>query len=676
MYYGRVDVYWPSGPIESYRLNKPSIAIVRSTGNDIVLDTTAISRYHVTLTFQNQAALLEDLESVNGTYVDSVRLEAHEPFSLRGGEEIQIGDIRLIYHPPAGLDTATLTSADTTQRVTLSQATYRVELQGPEMPVAPGAHVQATLKIDNLGDAADVFTVEIDGLPKEWVRVDRTGIEVDPEEHGTTIISFKPLRRSETRPGDYPFTVRVRARSSAAEAVDLPAVLHVLAFSGFGMAMGTAQVKNGDRFTLYLHNQGNALLPVTVQGADSAHTLDIQLPRSQVQLGPGERQTLSGTIRPRHPRLFGPDREQEFALVARAHDPSGFVASVPGLYVDTGLLPSWVPVLIVPLLALIALVAVGALLLLTGGEDEPPAPAVRPVIISLVVPETAAVGEVIEVAWSVTDADQIDLTVDGATGRQPYPIEPGAASFSLFFDQAGRYALTLTAHHDDEVTATTAYVEVRPVVVLDLHVLDGTELVRNVRQDVSVTWNVTGAAPLDDGYNIWLDSSDRDALLLAAPLPLSGQHTFEIVPVEDQAEWLVTLYAGGSDNVTGNVTQKLATVYPVCELSAKQTTVRTGPDERYPALLPPQPAPGSPAGTLSYSPLARDPNGRWLRVSVGVEERLGWVPLSDFKCTNFDPDRLVISTDFPPLSETTTPAADGETGSSGTPVPAAPTPRG
>ncbi|NDJ74938.1 MAG: FHA domain-containing protein, partial [Chloroflexi bacterium] len=91
-FYGRVDVHWPDGPIESYRLNKATIAVGRSTGNDIVLDTTAVSRYHIALNFDSQQASVEDLESVNGTYVDGVQLAAHQPRGLKGGEEIQIGD--------------------------------------------------------------------------------------------------------------------------------------------------------------------------------------------------------------------------------------------------------------------------------------------------------------------------------------------------------------------------------------------------------------------------------------------------------------------------------------------------------------------------------------------------------------------------------------------------------
>jgi hypothetical protein len=37
-----------------------------------------------------------------------------------------------------------------------------------------------------------------------------------------------------------------------------------------------------------------------------------------------------------------------------------------------------------------------------------------------------------------------------------------------------------------------------------------------------------------------------------------------------------------------------------------------------------------------------------LQVNIGVEDRPGWVPLKDFACTNFDPNFLVSTNNFPP----------------------------
>lgn len=650
MFYGRIDVYWPDGPIESYRLNKPTVAVGRSSGNDIVLDTTSISRYHITFAFKNQQILLEDLKSVNGTYVDGVRLEPHEPYVLRGGEEVQIGDIRLIFHPP----TETADSADeedTTERITLSQPTYRLSLEGAELVVAPGAHVQATLKIENLGDQADRYFIEIDGLPKGWARLDRVEMEVEPGEQGQATISFKPLRRSETQPGGHAFIVRVRSKSRPAETVDVPKVLQVLPFNGFGMALNAPRLDGDNNFKLYVHNQGNAVLPLVLKGTDPAQVLRIRLPKTQVQLGPGERQTLIGSVEPRRRRMFGQAHPYEFAVLAQAQDPSGFLASVPGTYVETGLLPAWAPVLAVPVIALVVLSLVGLLLLLVGGGDDGKQVLAQPVITQFTVANPSiSLGEVAALTWEVEHAESIEVVAEKDGIQQRFSMESSTTSYTLPFDQTGRYTLTLEARSGQNIVMATAAVEVRPVVSLGLGLLGADELTRNVEHTVRVTWDVSGAREFDGAYSIWVESSDRVEPLVVAPLPLSGSHEVQVVLPEDQIEWLVVLYAEGQDNVVASVTQKLAVTNPTCELSAPSTVVRSGPGESYPALVPPLER--SAEGSVPLSPIARAPDGLWMQVMIGIDNpRLGWVLREDFVCTNFDPDRLVVTTEFPPLPQ-------------------------
>jgi hypothetical protein len=664
MFYGRVDVYWPDGPIESYRLNKPAVAVGRSTGNDIVLDTTAISRYHITLTLKDQQIFLEDLDSVNGTYVDGARLEAHNPRVLRGGEEIQIGDVRLIFHPPVE-DITAHGEGDTTQRIVMAQPTYRLELEGPDMAVAPGAHVQATLKVENISDATDRFFVEVDGLPKGWVRVDRVEMELEPGEQGQILISFKPLRRSESRPGDHPFVVRVRSQSRPAETVDVPTALRVLAYSGFGMAFGQPRVDNNAGFKLYLHNQGNAVLQLSIQGTDPAQALRFQLPAAQVQLGPGERQSVIGAISPRRRRVFGVDREHEFALLAHSRDASSFLASVPGTYVEKSLLPSWVPVLAVPLIAIMMLLFAGMLLLLLGNDDSQPT-SVQPSIIAFSASNPAiTLGDAVSMTWEVADAENISLFVERGGARQPYPLESSTPPITVTFDQTGLYTLVLEAQNGELVSTAAATVEVRPLVTMAVQPIDGPELIYYVRQPVQVDWTVGGAKEFDGGYDIWLESPNQPDPLLAAPLALIGQQTVQVIPQEGQAEWLVTLYARGQDDVVASVTQRLAIVYPSCELNAPRTVVRSGPAEVYPAIVPPLES--SSEGNLSLSPIARDPSGTWLQVTIGVDNpRSGWVPRADFTCTNFKPDQLIVTEDFPPPPTPTPPASETE-GASPTP---------
>jgi hypothetical protein len=666
MFYGRVDVYWPDGPVESYRLNKATIAVGRSTGNDIVLDANAISRYHVTFTFKDQQVLLEDLDSVNGTYVDGVRLQSHAPYVVRGGEEVQIGEVRLIFHPPYE-EATTPTDGDATQRVTLSQPTFSLELDGPDIAVAPGAHARATLRVENLGAAADHYSIELDGLPKGWARTDTNELQLEAGDQGQVIISLKPLRRSESQPGEHSFLVRVRSKAAPTETLDAPAVLHVLPYSGFGMALGEERIQDGETLQVFLHNQGNAPLLLTLRGTDSAKLLRFQLPQGQLQLGPGERQTVKGSASLRRSRWFGAEREHEFALLARAHDASNFLATIPGTYVEHGLLPPWVPVLAAPLVVLAVLLFVAGIFWLFGGENG--SPVVAPTINAFTVSNSAiTLGESVNVAWDVTDADKVELVQSRADTQQQYEIAPDVPFYDVAFDQTGRYALTLTAYHDNLTSTATVEVEVRPVVALEVEVVDGIELVRYVQGDVSVTWQVQGAQTFDNGYRVWLERADVLTPILPAPLPLSGQQTFPVTITGDQSEWIVTLYTEGQDGVEASITQKIAVVYPSCELSADQTIVRKGPGETYEGIVPPQV--NSPEGRISYSPLARDPSGEWLQVAVTPDNtRLGWVPRADFTCTNFDPARLVPTTGFPPP-----PAPTESAGAAATQTPVAPLP--
>ncbi|NLX08040.1 MAG: FHA domain-containing protein [Chloroflexi bacterium] len=674
MFYGRLDVYWPDGPIESYRLEKPTTAIGRSSGNDIVLDTTAVSRYHVTLTARNQQVVLEDLESVNGTYVDGVLLKSNQPHVLRGGEEIQIGDIRLIYNPP--IEPADLT--DTTQRITFAQPTYKVELQGPDMAVAPGAHVQAVLKIENISEETDQYYIEVDGLPKGWVRVDRTEIRLEPEEQGQAIISFKPLRRSESQPGDHPFVVRVRSKSRPAQTVDAPTTLRVLPFSGFGLALSTSRVEASEGFNLYLHNQGNAPLQLDIQGLDPLRRLSFQLPQARITLGPGERQTMTGTVAPRRRRIFGAAREYEFVIAARAHDASSFVASVPATYVEKSALPTWAPVLALPLLALVVLLGAGLLLLFLSDEDD--TDPTEPVVLSFTASSPAVlVGEPVELAWDVTDAESLDLWIDNGVSRQEVALAPDSTPYTVTLDQSGLFTLILRAHNAGQTAIATLALEVRPAVNLRLEVLGGTDLVRYVNQDVRVSWSVTGAEPLESGYNLWVEGPDG-TILVTSPVALSGYQDVRVAPDTELSEWLATLYASGQGEVMSSVTQKLSVIYPNCQLNTGSAAVHGGPGEAYPTIVPP--LENSAEGSISLAPLARDPSGEWLLAPVGAGDPPvnGWLRLRDLTCTNFDPAQLRETTDFPPPPTATpsrTPTAFPATATPGptTATTATPTPR-
>jgi diguanylate cyclase (GGDEF)-like protein len=73
----------------TYKLADPVVVLGRSMEAHIRLDNDGVSRAHAKMTRrQNGRTTIEDLGSLNGTYVNGVRIESHE---LADGDRIQLG---------------------------------------------------------------------------------------------------------------------------------------------------------------------------------------------------------------------------------------------------------------------------------------------------------------------------------------------------------------------------------------------------------------------------------------------------------------------------------------------------------------------------------------------------------------------------------------------------------
>ena len=119
-------------------LTAARLTIGRVAGNDLHLDDQKVSRHHAVIEVHERQAVLRDLGSRNGTYVDGVRLSgAHV---LSGGERLRFGDQQL--RVQAGPDTAPAVPAATPVRpaatpVRPAAAPVRPAAAPPEPAAAP-----------------------------------------------------------------------------------------------------------------------------------------------------------------------------------------------------------------------------------------------------------------------------------------------------------------------------------------------------------------------------------------------------------------------------------------------------------------------------------------------------------------------------------------------------------
>jgi pSer/pThr/pTyr-binding forkhead associated (FHA) protein len=80
-------------------LQKQTVSIGRSPGNDVVVDNLAVSGSHARLVVEQGKFAVEDLNSLNGTFLNGQRIRKSE---LKDGDEILIGKHSLVFQDEGG----------------------------------------------------------------------------------------------------------------------------------------------------------------------------------------------------------------------------------------------------------------------------------------------------------------------------------------------------------------------------------------------------------------------------------------------------------------------------------------------------------------------------------------------------------------------------------------------
>ena len=87
----------PDSPRE-IELTEGTTVVGRSTTADLRIDSSELSRTHLSLTFVDGEYLIQDLNSSNGVYLNGVKIHSA---TLRDGDQIQVGGVILVYREGA-----------------------------------------------------------------------------------------------------------------------------------------------------------------------------------------------------------------------------------------------------------------------------------------------------------------------------------------------------------------------------------------------------------------------------------------------------------------------------------------------------------------------------------------------------------------------------------------------
>lgn len=87
------------GPVPgaTYKLEKDITTIGRHPESDIFLDDITVSRRHAEIRQIDGSFVIKDVGSLNGTYVNKERVD---DYTLKNGDELQIGKFKLVFYGP------------------------------------------------------------------------------------------------------------------------------------------------------------------------------------------------------------------------------------------------------------------------------------------------------------------------------------------------------------------------------------------------------------------------------------------------------------------------------------------------------------------------------------------------------------------------------------------------
>jgi len=187
MIYGTLHLRLPNGQQQSHNISQSSVLIGRGLANDLLLNDSSVAPSHARLTFQRGEVVVEDLGTINGTFINGVQIEPRKPYVLNKAEFIRFGNVDAMLTPPnsAAPEWPPLTTPPPVEVVEPAQPEAPVDVQPPPTPKL------VSLKL-NPKRAARVFTLTVTRTADDPDLTTQTILLAGNDPTDDLAFSFKP----------------------------------------------------------------------------------------------------------------------------------------------------------------------------------------------------------------------------------------------------------------------------------------------------------------------------------------------------------------------------------------------------------------------------------------------------------------------------------------------------
>ncbi|MEO1290815.1 MAG: FHA domain-containing protein, partial [Chloroflexota bacterium] len=590
MAFGRLEVYFPDGRLETYLLHDDTVSVGRADGNVVALDTDTISRYHFSIVFDGEQASITDLESANGTFVDGVQLKSNEPHLLGDVEEILVGSLRIIFRQVDDSPTMMMTVPDeSTQKMDVSPSKVRVELDYTQLQVWPSASSSAELAITNLSQDTRDFSINVSGLPQGWLRLTRPEIQLDANETAYILLNVKPPRRPNTVPQHYEVTIEIVPADDPTLVTYTYLDVEIKAYSGFGMAIGN-QLDAGDPVPVFLHNQGSGTMRFTVTPKHRQNKLVFTGPTAPLELQAGQRLRVDLQVDAKSPPLVGQEETYKFIVDVQSHDASRFIAASEAVVKIGPRLPMWAALASAGIAVSIVIIGILALL----GVLNPPDPVIETLSVNS---EQVAQGTPLTIDIDARQADTFDILLNESVIASD--VDGDTTSYDVPTDSVtGTAEITVIARNGSRSVRQSITSQVYTPIALNSFTITPNPLIRNTVNTLTISWDIAGASFVRiTGLTEFTNNLIQSSTEYEAVDTLEG-----IGGIPTQALEL-TLYAEDDTGTPLEETLIVPLVDPQC-MALEDVPLHEGPDTQYRQVAT------VPAGAMIIV-LAQDADAAW-----------------------------------------------------------------
>ena len=306
-------------------LRQDVVSIGRAIDNDIVLDDSAISRFHARLSKTTDHWTINDLNSTNGVYTQDGRVLPKSKRTWEPDQSIEMGPFRMVWHRHY--------SAELEKEHPTIVANEKLQMQGNVLPsrpqgvapltfkleqnsivIAPNGKATLKIRLINHGAETEEVRLRLLRIPNSWMSLPTHWLEVEPEEEKELSIPIH-LPQQGVQEGSYPFQIDVLFHGDHYSPLIEHGKLGVKLVNQFEIEVTKENEGSGQLYHVNIHNKGQLTQQYELNQLSADDRIQLMARKRQVTLGPDEMERLHLYVETIQRPWFGQPETIPFELI-------------------------------------------------------------------------------------------------------------------------------------------------------------------------------------------------------------------------------------------------------------------------------------------------------------------------------------------------------------------------